>query len=161
MKKLVSLFAFILLVNILSAQDILPDVQIKNLRGQDIQTTTLRDSSSLTVISFWATWCKPCRQELEAISDEWDDFKKTGAKLIAISIDDSRGTGSVQSIANASGWEFKIYLDDNQNLKRALNISAIPYAIVIDKDGKIIRRIQGYNPGEEVELFSYLNSYNK
>lgn len=161
MKKLVSLFAFILLVNILSAQDVLPDVQIKNLRGQDIQTTTLRDSSSLTVISFWATWCKPCRQELEAISDEWDDFKKTGAKLIAISIDDSRGTGSVQSIANASGWEFKIYLDDNQNLKRSLNISAIPYAIVIDKDGKIIRRIQGYNPGEEVELFSYLNSYNK
>ncbi|MEO8116616.1 MAG: TlpA disulfide reductase family protein [Bacteroidota bacterium] len=161
MKKLFSLFVFILLVNILSAQDVLPDVQIKNLRGQDIQTATLRDSSSLTVISFWATWCKPCRQELEAISDEWDDFKKTGAKLIAISIDDSRGTGSVQSIANASGWEFNIYLDDNQNLKRALNISAIPYAIVIDKDGKIIRRIQGYNPGEEVELFSYLNSYNK
>lgn len=161
MKKLVSLFVFILLVNILSAQDVLPDVQIKSLRGQDIQTATLRDSSSLTVISFWATWCKPCRQELEAISDEWDDFKKTGAKLIAISIDDSRGSGSVQSIANASGWEFKIYLDDNQNLKRALNISAIPYAIVIDKDGKIIRRIQGYNPGEEVELFSYLNSYNK
>ncbi|MEO7210615.1 MAG: TlpA disulfide reductase family protein [Chitinophagaceae bacterium] len=161
MKKLFSLFVFILLVNVLSAQDVLPDVQIKNLRGQDIQTTTLRDSSSLTVISFWATWCKPCRQELEAISDEWDDFKKTGAKLIAISIDDSRSTGSVQSIANASGWEFNIYLDDNQNLKRALNISAIPYAIVIDKDGKIIRRIQGYNPGEEVELFSYLNSYNK
>ncbi len=161
MKKLVSFFVFILVVNILSAQDVLPDVQIKNLRGQDIQTASLRDSSSLTVISFWATWCKPCRQELEAISDEWDDFKKTGAKLIAISIDDSRGTGSVQSIANASGWEFNIYLDDNQNLKRALNISAIPYAIVIDKDGKIIRRIQGYNPGEEVELFSYLNSYNK
>lgn len=161
MKKLFSLFVFILLVNVLSAQDVLPDVQIKNLRGQDIQTATLRDSSSLTVISFWATWCKPCRQELEAISDEWDDFKKTGAKLIAISIDDSRSTGSVQSIANASGWEFNIYLDDNQNLKRALNISAIPYAIVIDKDGKIIRRIQGYNPGEEVELFSYLNSYNK
>lgn len=161
MKKLVSLFVFMLVVKMLSAQDVLPDVQIKNLRGQDIQTATLRDSSSLTVISFWATWCKPCRQELEAISDEWDDFKKTGAKLIAISIDDSRGTGSVQSIANASGWEFKIYLDDNQNLKRALNISAIPYSIVIDRDGKIIRRIQGYNPGEEVELFSYLNSYNK
>ena len=113
------------------------------------------------IVSFWATWCKPCRQELEAINDDWDEFKKTGAKLIAISIDDSRSTGSVQSIANASGWEFNIYLDDNQNLKRALNISAIPYSIVLDKDGKIIRRIQGYNPGEEIELFAYLNSLKK
>jgi len=161
MKKILSLLLFIFFINILSAQDVLPNVQIKNLRGQDISTSNLQDSSSLTVISFWATWCKPCRQELEAISDDWDEFKKTGAKLIAISIDDSRSTGSVQSIANASGWEFNIYLDDNQSLKRALNISAIPYAIVIDKDGKIIRRIQGYNPGEEVELFAYLNSFKK
>lgn len=161
MQKLILVIVCALLINTLSAQDVLPNVQIKNLRGQDIPTAHLRDSSSLTVISFWATWCKPCRQELEAISDDWDAFKKTGAKLIAISIDDSRSTGSVQSIANASGWEFNIYLDDNQNLKRALNISAIPYAIVIDQDGKIIRRIQGYNPGEEVELFAYLNSFKK
>lgn len=158
MKKMLTCCTFILCMNVLSAQDMLPDVQIKNLRSQNIQTASLKDSTSLTVISFWATWCKPCRQELEAINDDWDEFKKTGAKLIAISIDDSRSTGSVQSIANASGWEFNIYLDDNQNLKRALNISAIPYSIVIDKDGKIIRRIQGYNPGEEIELFAYLNS---
>lgn len=148
-------------MNVVSAQDMLPDVQIKNLRSQDIQTASLKDSASITVISFWATWCKPCRQELDAISEDWDNFKKTGANLLAISIDDSRSTGSVQSIANASGWEFNIYLDDNQNLKRALNISAIPYSIVIDKDGKIIRRIQGYNPGEETELFAYLNSLKK
>ncbi|MBS1729272.1 MAG: TlpA family protein disulfide reductase [Bacteroidetes bacterium] len=142
----------------LSAQDLLPNVQIKDLKGQDIPSVSLIDSNALTVVSFWATWCKPCRQELEAISDDWEDFQKTGARLIAVSIDDSRSTGSVQSIANASGWEFNIYLDDNQNLKRALNISAIPYAIVLDKQGKIIRRIQGYNPGEEVELFSFLNT---
>ena len=159
MQKLFFVFVCAFFINTLSAQDVLPNVQIKNLRGQDITTSNLRDSSSLTVISFWATWCKPCRQELEAISDDWDEFQKTGAKLIAISIDDSRSTGTVQSIANASGWEFNIYLDDNQSLKRALNISAIPYAIIIDKDGRIIRRIQGYNPGEEVELFAYLNSF--
>ncbi len=161
MKKIIPILLSLFFVQGIQAQDILPDVQIKTLKAQDFQTRQFIDSSAITVVSFWATWCKPCRQELESINDDWDSFKATGAKLVAVSIDDSRSTGSVQSIANASGWEFDVYLDDNQNLKRALNISAIPYTVILDKQGKIIRRIQGYNPGEELELISYLNALKK
>lgn len=140
------------------AQDI-PEVTIKNLAGDDISTSEFKNSKDIKVISFWATWCVPCINELDAISEIYQDWQdETNVEVIAISTDDARTRRRVKPLINGKDWEFKIYVDENQDLKRALNINILPYVIIV-KDGKIIHTRTGYTPGSEEELFEIVKQH--
>jgi peroxiredoxin len=111
------------------------------------------------VISFWATWCKPCLQELDAFNDLTETWKKeTPARIIAISIDDSRTASGIKKTAGLHDWSFEVFWDENQDLKRALNISLIPHTLVIDRKGVIVKRYTAYVPGNEEKILSLLKT---
>jgi len=136
------------------SQESIPNISIKSINGKSIQSKDLILSGQVTVISFWATWCKPCLEELDAISDEFDLWKQqVDFKFIAISVDDSRSSSRVNSFVKGKGWPFDFYLDTNQELKRAMNITEIPFMIVIDKKGRIAFRHISYIQGYEQTLF--------
>jgi thiol-disulfide isomerase/thioredoxin len=159
MKKAALLFfSLIMCVMKMHAQEKLPHILVKTLDGKEVDISSVIDTAHPTFISFWATWCKPCRQELDAISEDMDEFNATGAKLIAISIDDSRSMADVNSVVNGNGWNFDVYIDDNQNLKRALNIFTVPHSIVLNKKGEIVKHYQGYTAGQETQLFQFLKT---
>ena len=63
-------------------------------------------------------------------------------------------------VVNGKGWDYQILLDDNQDLKRALNISVLPYVVVV-KNGEIIHTRTGYTPGSEEELFEIVKEHSK
>ncbi len=139
------------------AQGQLPKTTLKTLEGQEISTNQLIDSSQYVVISFWATWCKPCMQELDALAEDYENWKKTThSSIIAIAIDDSRTLNGVKGILNGRDWPFTTYLDVNQDFKRSLNINTVPYTIIINKKGEIVKRHSGYTPGSENELKKFL-----
>jgi peroxiredoxin len=109
-------------------------------------------------VSLWATWCIPCINELENIHEQYAERQKqTPFKIVAISIDDSRTSARVKSFVKGKGWTFDIYLDENSDLKRALNINDVPHVLIIKK-GKIVYQHNGYVPGNEEELFEKLKS---
>lgn len=111
----------------LTAQDKLPAVLVKTPAGKEINTQALLNDNAPLVISFWATWCKPCLQELDAFNDLTETWKKeTNANIIAISIDDSRTASGIKKTIGLHDWSFSVFWDENQELKRALNISLIP-----------------------------------
>ncbi len=135
------------------AQRLLPNVTVRNLSGKNVMASTFNNDGKPIVISFWATWCKPCLSELSAFNDEYEDwFEETGLKIIAISIDDSRSSSRVKSLVSGNDWPFEVYLDSNQDLKRALNIINVPYTIILNGKGEIIWEHTGYNPGSEDEV---------
>ena len=141
-------------------QNELPIVKIKTLSGQqrsfnDIITTS---SDTVVVVSFWATWCIPCIQELETINDLYEEKQKERPfKVIAISIDDARTATRVRSFTSGKGWVFDFYLDTNSDLKRALNVNDVPHLLII-KNGKIVHQQNGYIPGNEEELFEKIKA---
>jgi peroxiredoxin len=141
------------------AQSSLPDVVIKNLSGKETSFNTIAaKGDTATIIGFWATWCVPCTTELETLNDLLPGWKKeTPVKLIAISVDDSRTVAKVRSFVKGKGWDFDIYTDTNNDLKRALNVNDIPHIIIIRK-GSIIYQHTGYVPGDEDELITKLKS---
>ena len=137
----------------------LPDVKIKTLSGDEISFIHIgTNSDTAIIVSLWATWCVPCIQELETISDQYDERQKeTPFKLLAISIDDARTSKRVKPFVKGKGWPFEIYLDVNSDLKRALNINDVPHVLVIKK-GKIVYQHNGYVAGNEVELFEKIKT---
>ena len=141
----------------LSAQNSLPDTKIKSLQGNEVMFNSFGNTrDTAVIISFWATWCIPCIQELNTIHDQYEDRQKeTPFRFIAISIDDARTMQKVKPFVAGKGWPYEIYLDVNSDLKRALNIIDVPHILVI-KNGKIVYQHNGYVNGNEEELFEIL-----
>ena len=159
MKKFAILIACLSSIYVSLGQSNLPQTRIKSLAGSEISFNSLgANSDTAIIVSFWATWCIPCIQELETIAEQYDERQKeTPFKLIAISIDDSRTTNRVKPFVKGRGWPFDIYLDVNSDLKRALNINDVPHVLII-KAGKIVYQHNGYVAGNEEVLFEKLKT---
>lgn len=156
MKRKLFVLFFISSLNVVAQKklNVFPSVDIKNIEGKIINTDEFDNGGKPIIVSFWATWCKPCAKELDAINevyDEWQD--ETGVKLLAISIDDARNTAKITPFANGKDWPYEIYLDANSDLKRALNVNAIPHTFLLNGNKEIVWQHTSYFDGDEDELF--------
>lgn len=148
----------LLTVSLLSASEPsgkkLPNIKVKNLKGAKVSTSDFHNNGKPIVINFWATWCKPCLLELNTIHDLYPDWQKeTGVKIIAVSIDDTRNSSKVAPFVRGRNWKYDVYLDENSDLRRALNVNNPPHTFLINGDGEIIWEHNGYAPGDEKVLF--------
>lgn len=160
MKKLFGLVCALLAAATVSAQA-LPDVKIENAEGKIISTRSLTGSKPL-IISYWSIACKPCIQELNAINDALEEWREEADfDVVAVSVDDVRLKGRAKAKASSMGWEFICLYDDNQTLKRAMNVSLTPQSFVVDADGEIVFSHSGYTPGSEQQLFDKILELKK
>ncbi len=135
------------------AQSKLPAVTLKSMDGKTVSTDTLSNNGKPIIIDFFATWCKPCNRELTAISEVYEDWQEeTGVKLIAVSIDQAQNINKVKPLVDNHGWPYEVLLDPNSEFKRALGIQMIPYVLIVDGDGNIVYKHNGYTEGAEEEL---------
>ena len=141
----------------LSAQDggrKIPDVTVKNLDNSSFQTGEIENDGKPIIINFWATWCSPCKRELNTIAEEYPDWlDETGVKLVAISIDDARNMHKVKPYVDGQGWEYEVYIDPNADFKRAMNVNNVPHTFLVDGKGNIVWQHNSYAPGDEMELY--------
>lgn len=162
MKSLITL-PFLLLTLLLSAQDVLPDVKVERMNGSQVSIIeeVSGNGKDITVINFWATWCKPCRNELENISYLYPDWQNDfNMEFIAVSIDDSRTTGQVKPYINSQGFEYKILLDANKEFFRAVNGTSPPLTLIVNSKGEILEMEHGYIEGNEYLLEEKLIEYS-
>lgn len=140
----------------------LPDVKVKTLSGNAFNISKLDNESKPMVISFWATWCKPCKKELNNISEVYEEWQEeTGVKLIAISIDDTRSMSKVAPYVNSSDWEYEVYLDPNKDLCRLLGVSTVPHTFLLNDKKEIVWQHRGYVEGDEDELYNKIVELSK
>jgi len=131
----------------------LPNITIADLQGKPVNIIEAAGNEKITVLSFWATWCSPCKRELDAIMELYPEWtEKYNMQLLAISIDNSRMMSQVKPMVEEKGWEFPVLMDSKQELQHALEFQAVPQTFVIDKEGNIIFQHEGYTPGDEYEL---------
>jgi cytochrome c biogenesis protein CcmG, thiol:disulfide interchange protein DsbE len=130
-----------------------PDINVTSLDGKSVSVKDFIKKDKITVISFWATWCAPCKKELDNIMDLYPTWKETyGVEMIAMSTDDSRAFSKIAPMVAAKGWIYTILVDKNEDLKRALNIGPVPHTLIIDQNGNIVYEHSGYSEGAEFEL---------
>ena len=154
MKSFSSIFSLLLLSSItLHAQKTLPDITLKTLEGKPMRILEAVAQHQVTVLSFWATWCAPCKRELDAMTELHPAWTaKYDVQVLAITVDDQRQLPKAKPMANAQGWPFALLSDAAGQLKNVLNFQAIPHTVVVNQKGEILYEHTGYVPGDELEL---------
>ncbi|MDO4707533.1 MAG: TlpA disulfide reductase family protein [Porphyromonadaceae bacterium] len=131
----------------------IPAFQLKDISGKSVQTEQLGAGDRPVAVSFFATWCKPCLRELEAVSEVFEEWQEeTGMEFVAVSIDEGVNSLKVKPLVASRGWEFPVLLDPNSDFFRALGATMVPSIFVFDAQGKIIYKHTGYTDGGEAEI---------
>ena len=157
MKMLVTMLAGAMLSPLSACAQTLPNVSLKDIEGNAVETASLVQEEGPTVFCFWATWCSPCKRELNNYAELYEDWvDETGVKIVAVSIDDQRSVNRVAPYVNSVGWEYEILLDPNRDFARALNVQNVPHTFVVDAEGNVVWSHNNYADGDEFELYEEL-----
>ena len=104
------------------------------------------------LLSFWATWCKPCIEELNDYKKLYNEYKDDGFKMFAISTDDENTVAKVKPLVKSKGWNFPVLLDTNSDAVRLYYAQSVPFSVILDKKGMIIYSHLGYMKGDEEKV---------
>jgi len=130
-----------------------PSINVKTLAGKTVNIKDYVGKGKITVMSFWATWCSPCKKELDAIAEIYEDWQEDyNVELLAVTIDDARSMAKVPALVETKGWKYTVLSDSKRELQKALNFQTVPQTFLINAEGEIIYTHSGYNPGDEIEL---------
>ena len=163
MKKILILTTFLSCCLLSKSQNrTLPRVDLKTLDNITFNSSEFNNNGKPIVISFWATWCKPCIKELNNIAEVYEDWQEeTGVKVIAVSIDDARNMSKVKPKVNALLWDYEIYCDPNGDFKRAMGVGTVPHTFLLNENKEIVYQHTGYKDGDEYDLFKKIEALLK
>jgi thiol-disulfide isomerase/thioredoxin len=149
------LYSALLAVGFFAEAQRLPQIEVKTLGGTKVPIASLHQMGKPTIVSFWATWCKPCINELNSLAERYDELQEElGVTLVAVSIDDSRTSPKVGPFVAGQGWDYTVVLDPNSDLRRAMGVNNVPHTFLLNGAGEIVWQVNKYVPGEEEVLIS-------
>lgn len=148
MKKI--LIFFLIIISYSFAQKSAPNFTLDNIDGKKVELQKLIGKGPI-LISFWATWCKPCMEELTELQKIYDELKPSGLQLLAISTDNEKSSSKVKPWIKSKNYSFTVLLDTNSDVARKYYAQSIPYTVVIDNSGTIVYTHVGYKKGDEIE----------
>jgi peroxiredoxin len=128
-----------------------PEIELNDLEGNPVKLVQLLEKGPV-IINFWATWCKPCVQELPHLQDIYEKFRERGVSLLAISVDSPRSVSKVKSFVSGHNYTFTVLLDPNQDVARKFNAQVFPYTFIVNTAGEIVFKNYGYRPGDEKNI---------
>jgi peroxiredoxin len=135
----------------------IPVVTIQDIDGHSFNTIQISNDDKPFIIVFWTTCCKTPIQELSALNDVYEEWKqKTGVRIYAVSVDDSRASMRVKPFTDGRSWEFDVLLDPNQTLKRSMNVNNLPHTFVLNGQGEIVGQKLLYVEGDEDDIFKMI-----
>lgn len=124
-----------------------PNFALKSADGTNVRLSEAR--GQVVMINFWATWCGPCRQEMPILNDLYKRYRNAGFLLLGVNTE--RNPAEARAMAAKLGVQFPILFDTDKTASRLYEVTAMPYTVLVDRNGKIRYRHRGYVPGTERE----------
>jgi peroxiredoxin len=130
---------------------IAPNFELEDINGDIFELNEIKGKGPI-IISFFASFCKSCRDQTEAFSKIYNKYKEEGLVLIAISMNDQKTVAKVKPYIRSKGYNFPVLYDTNNDAARIYYALAIPYSVIIDKGGRVVYTHLGYMKGDEIEV---------
>jgi peroxiredoxin len=134
--------------------------KLESIEGKQVELSKLYGNGPI-LISFWATWCKPCLEEMTELNKIYEELKDRGFTLLAISTDNEKTIAKVKPFIKSRGYNFTVLLDKNSDVARKYYVQQIPHSVLLDKNGKIIYSHTGYMKGDEKIIKEKILSFLK
>jgi peroxiredoxin len=142
-----------------------PSEQTVEADGTPMEAFTLKDMAGrpfaladhlgrdVLMVSFWATWCAPCKIELELMSGVYDRLADRGFVYVAVSTDGPATLAQVRPYVQGQGYRFPVVLDTQTTVMSRYNPRGdMPFYLLVDRAGRIVDTHQGFTPGQEAEI---------
>jgi thiol-disulfide isomerase/thioredoxin len=117
------------------------DFTLESLDGKSVSLASYK--GSLVFLSFWATWCGPCKQELPSAQALYEKLRSKGFLIVAVDVMEDNKT--VSAFVKANHMTFPVLLDSNGKVGGEYDARSIPTNYIVDRKGKILARIVGYD----------------
>ena len=128
-----------------------PNFKLVNIDGQYVELDK-ETGNGPVLLSFWATWCKPCLEEMAEYNKIYVQYKDKGFSLLAISTDTEKSVAKVKPYVKSKGYNFPVLLDTNSEVARKYYAQQMPYTVLLDKSGNIVYSHLGYMKGDEQKV---------
>lgn len=144
-------FTLLLFTSITFANEKASDFTLPNLKGENYQLSDNFTKGPI-LMNFWATWCLPCKAEMNAYKKIYKKYSNKGLQIVSISIDDPRTVSKVKNAVRTNRYPFTILLDTNSEVFQLYQGTNPPLSLIINKDGQIIYSHTGYRKGDEKKI---------
>ena len=151
MKRIITVILFFILIPVKSFSQYYNDFEKEDLDGTELKLSKLLEKGPV-MISFWATWCSPCKDEMKKMQPIYEKYKAQGFTYLAINQDNQKSISKVKSFINANGYTFPVVLDLDKHIFEDYLGVGLPYSLIIDKNKNIIAKHLGYITGDEVKI---------
>ena len=113
----------------------------------------------VVLVNFWATWCAPCIRELPSLDEL--QLKLGGEGLLVLAISQDRGGAVVAApfLKKLDVNRLGLFLDSRMKLGRAFGVRALPWTILIDRDGNVVGHLPGYAEWDTDEAVALIRHY--
>jgi len=129
-----------------------PDFTLPDIEGKIVSLSKSLGKGPIYV-SFWATWCKPCLEEMKIIQKLYDKYQDQGFRVMAINTEGPKASAKIKSFVKSYGITYDILVDnDGEVFRRKFKGAAMPFTMLINADGKVIFSAVGFKPGDEIEI---------
>ena len=137
-------------IQVITAQEI-EDFTLDNIENEQVSLSEIK-GDALTIIDFWATWCKPCTKAMPKLNTLYNQYKDQGVAMIGISCDGPRSISKVAAVANTLDIDYTVLKDINCDVMNSYQYQAFPTLIMLDENNEVVYVHEGFSSGDEKEI---------
>jgi thiol-disulfide isomerase/thioredoxin len=126
----------------------IPTVSFKTYTGESFVLAA--EDKQVTLLVFWATWCQPCLMEIPSLIQLQEKFKGQEFRVVSVNVDDPEGQ-KVKAIRRENGINYPTLIGTEDIMKQFGGVKALPTSFLIGKNGRILEKLQGYDPEAGLE----------
>ena len=154
MKKIILTAVFLIIANFSLKAQSYTDFTLTDINGDEVTLSKLLEKGPV-LISFWATWCEPCKEEMRMINSIYEKYKDRGFTLLAVNEDNQKSIAKVKSFIESKDYKFPVLLDPDKKVYEAYwgnSDLQLPFSVLINRNKEIAAKHSGFLPGDELKV---------
>ncbi len=127
------------------------DFSLEDLDGNTVTLNGLLEKGPV-MISFWALWCVPCKEEMKMMNDIYKKYQDSGFVYVGMNQDTPKSSAKVKSYIESKGYKFIVLLDKDGHVFENFGGQNLPFSVLINKKGEVVKTFTGYVSGDETKI---------